>query len=227
MHFQIETSWDRALSQEYQKPYFKELGYFISQERQRGKSIFPPKHLVFNALQRTPYDKVKVVILGQDPYHGLGQAHGLSFSVPMGVRPPPSLLNIFKELVTDVGIKMPQHGCLEKWSEQGVLLLNTLLTVQEGQPLSHQKKGWEQFTDAVIAAVANQQDPVIFLLWGRNAKDKALSVRELACGSKHIILTAAHPSPLSAHNGFLGCRHFSKTNQHLLALGKSPIDWQV
>lgn len=225
MHFSIETSWDKVLSSEYEKPYFIELGHFVKEERLAGKHIFPPRELVFNAFQKTPFKAVKVVIMGQDPYHGLGQAHGLSFSVLQGVRPPPSLQNIFKELAEDIGKLIPSHGCLEAWAEQGVLLLNALLTVEENKPLSHKGRGWEQFTDAVIRALALREDPVLFLLWGRNAIDKCLNVQELSVPSQHSILKAAHPSPFSAHSGFFGCKHFSRANQILIQWGKTPIQW--
>jgi uracil-DNA glycosylase len=165
--------------------------------------------------------------MGQDPYHGVGQAHGLSFSVPKGVKPPPSLQNIFKELHSDLGIPIPNHGCLLKWAEQGVLLLNALLTVQSGKPLSHQRKGWEEFTDAAIRALARRKDPVIFLLWGKNAIDKCTNVPELSLNKQHVILTAPHPSPFSAHTGFFGCKHFSKANELLQTFGKKPIDWSL
>lgn len=225
--FSIEPSWDKVLKKEYAMPYFTKLGELVQEERKSGKNIFPPKGLVFNAFQKTPYDKVKVVIMGQDPYHGAGQAHGLSFSVQKDVRFPPSLQNIFKELASDLGIIPPAHGSLEAWAEQGVLLLNAILTVQEGKPLAHQKMGWEQFTDAAVRVLAEREDPVIFLLWGRNAIQKFTNVAELKAGSHHYILTAPHPSPFSAHSGFFGCKHFSKANAILQALGKAPIDWQI
>jgi uracil-DNA glycosylase len=225
--FTIEDSWDRVLENEYQAPYFNRLAEFVREERAVGKNIFPPKGQTFQALKLTPFDKVKVVIVGQDPYHGEGQAHGLSFSVPKGVRPPPSLQNIFKELHADLGIPIPQHGCLEKWAEQGVLLLNALLSVEEGKPLSHKNLGWERFTDTIIQVLACRQEPVIFLLWGKNACDKCKNVEALQTQKQHVILTAPHPSPFSAHSGFLGCRHFSKTNAQLKEWGKTPIDWQL
>jgi len=226
-HFSIEPSWDNVLREEYTKPYFQSLAQFVKEERSKFGKIYPPKGLVFHAFQKTPYDKVKVVIVGQDPYHGPGQAHGLCFSVQKGVPPPPSLENIFKELKTDVGMEIPNHGCLEKWSERGVLLLNATLTVREGKPLSHHNAGWEQFTDAAIQALARRPDPVIFLLWGKNAIDKCRNVPELSSQLHHFILTAAHPSPFSAYRGFLGCRHFSKANEILKKLGKAPIDWRL
>ncbi len=226
-NFTIETSWDKKLREEYEKSYFVELAAFLKEERIQGKTIFPSKGQTFTAFQKTPYESVKVVIMGQDPYHGQGQAHGLSFSVQKGVRHPPSLQNIFKELASDLGTITPNHGSLEKWAEEGVLLLNALLTVQEGKPLSHQKRGWELFTDAAIRALAKRQDPVIFLLWGKNAIDKCHNVKELKEASQHYILTAPHPSPFSAHGGFFGCKHFSKTNEILKKLGKTSIDWQL
>ena len=221
-HFTISESWDRVLSQEYSKPYFTELAAFVKREREAGKAIYPAKGLVFHALQKTPYDKVKVVIMGQDPYHGAGQAHGLSFSVPKGIKQPPSLKNIFKELEADLGIEAPAHGCLESWAEEGVLLLNATLTVAESSPLSHHKQGWEQFTDEIIKQLTKREDPVVFLLWGRNAIEKCSHV-----DGKHVVLTAPHPSPFSAHTGFLGCKHFSKTNEALKHMGKEPINWQI
>jgi uracil-DNA glycosylase len=226
-NFSIEPSWDAVLRDEYAKPYFQTLAQFIKEERATFGKIYPPKGLVFHAFQKTPYDKVKVVIVGQDPYHGQGQAHGLCFSVQKGVPPPPSLQNIFKELHNDVGMDPPTHGCLEKWTERGVLLLNATLTVREGSPLSHANHGWEQFTDAAIRALAMRKDPVIFLLWGRNAIDKCKNVSELSSQLQHFILTAAHPSPFSAYNGFFGCRHFSRANEILKKLGKAPIDWRL
>ena len=221
-HFTISESWDKVLSQEYEKPYFLELAEFVKQERQSGKAIYPDKGLVFHALQKTPYEKVKVVIIGQDPYHGAGQAHGLSFSVEKGVALPPSLKNIYKELVADIGIEMPSHGCLEAWAGQGVLLLNATLTVAGGAPLSHHKKGWEQFTDEIVRQLSKRQDPIVFLLWGRNAIEKCSHV-----DAHHVILTAPHPSPFSAHSGFFGCRHFSKANKALKDMGKSEIEWAI
>lgn len=225
--FSIEASWDSVLKDEYRKPYFVELASFLKEERANDKRIFPPKGEVFHAFKKTPYDKVKVVIVGQDPYHGFGQAHGLSFSVPVGIKQPPSLQNIFKELNADLGIQPPSHGNLEKWTHEGVLLLNATLTVEESKPLSHHKRGWEQFTDQAIRALALRKDPVIFLLWGKNAIDKCKNVKELVLYKQHYILTAAHPSPFSAYNGFFGCKHFSKANEILLQLNKTPIDWKI
>ncbi len=214
----LESSWKEVLSDELKKPYMTDLAAFVRQEREKYGNIYPPKELVFNALNLTPYEKVRVVIVGQDPYHGPGQAHGLCFSVPKGVEPPPSLKNIFKEIRDDLGLDIPKHGCLLKWAEQGVLLLNATLTVRESSPLSHHKKGWEQFTDAIIRKIAEKKNPVIFVLWGRNAQEKCKDIDQ-----HHIILKAAHPSPLSAYNGFFGCRHFSKINEFL----DNPIDWKL
>lgn len=225
--FKIDSSWREVLRNEYEKPYFGQLLEFIRKERNAGKKIFPPPELVFNAFRKTPYDKVKVLIMGQDPYHGVGQAHGLSFSVQEGVRHPPSLKNIFKELVDDAEVSLPIHGSLDRWAEQGVLLLNAILTVEEGNPLSHSKLGWERFTDAVIRVLALRQDPIIFMLWGENAIRKCVDVPELKEAPRHYILTAPHPSPFSARRGFFGCKHFSKANEILRSIGKTPIDWQL
>lgn len=222
----IEPSWNRVLQEEFRKPYFQSLIEFLKQERRSSIPIYPPKGQVFTALSLTPFDAVKVVIVGQDPYHGQGQAHGLCFSVSKGIAPPPSLKNIFKELHRDLGIQTPSHGCLEKWAGQGVLLLNTILTVRAGAPLSHRNQGWEQFTDAIVKALAERPDPVIFVLWGKNAIDKCSQVPQLSSG-KDLLLTAAHPSPFSAHRGFLGCSHFSKVNNLLKSFGKEPIDWRL
>ena len=189
----------------------------------QGKTIYPPGALIFNAFDKTPFDKVKVVLLGQDPYHGPGQAHGLCFSVPDGVPPPPSLVNMYKELNTDIGMPVPKTGNLTRWAGQGILLLNAALTVRAGEAASHSKIGWMNFTDAVIKKISAEKKGIIFLLWGRFAQDKQV----LIDGTKHFILKAAHPSPLSAHNGFFGCRHFSKTNELLVQQGLDPIDWNV
>ncbi len=214
----LDSSWKEVLEDELQKPYMGHLAAFVKEERLKSGPIYPPKELVFNALNETPFDRVRVVIVGQDPYHGPGQAHGLCFSVPHGIELPPSLKNIFKELRDDLAIALPKHGCLLKWAKQGILLLNTTLTVREGKPLSHAKQGWEQFTDAIIKKVAEKKTPVIFVLWGRNAQEKCASI-----DSRHPILKAAHPSPLSAHSGFFGCKHFSKINTLL----DTPIDWTL
>jgi uracil-DNA glycosylase len=216
-------SWKTPLLPEFQAEYMAQLKAFLADERDKGKTIFPPETDWFRALDLTPLDKVRVVILGQDPYHGSGQAHGLCFSVLPGVRPPPSLVNIYKELENDLGLTRPRHGFLEHWAQQGVLLLNSVLTVEMAKAASHQKLGWERFTDAVIRLVNAKDEPVVFLLWGAYAQKKAAVVD----ASKHLILKAAHPSPLSAHNGFLGCRHFSKCNAYLDAKGMAPIDWSL
>jgi uracil-DNA glycosylase len=185
--------------------------------------IYPPGSLLFNAFNTTPFEKVKVVLLGQDPYHGKGQAHGLSFSVPEGIKPPPSLINIFKELQSDTGVPIPRHGNLSKWAQQGVLLLNACLTVRENDPLSHSKIGWTQFTDSVISTISATKKNVVFLLWGKYAQEKQALIDE----TKHLVLKAAHPSPYSANNGFFGCRHFSKANDYLMKNGLDPIDWAL
>lgn len=219
----IEQSWKEVLKYEFEKPYFKKLKNFIVEEIKSGQSIFPPGPLIFSAFNQTPFDNVKVVILGQDPYHGSGQAHGLSFSVPKGVRPPPSLVNIFKEIYDDLGIPIPTAGNLESWARQGVLLLNATLTVRGRQAGSHQHKGWEEFTDTVIRSISEKKEGVIFLLWGRYAQSK----EPLIDTSRHIIFKAAHPSPFSAYNGFFGCKHFSKTNEVLCTQEKKEINWFV
>lgn len=225
--FEMESSWKEVLCEELQKPYILSLAAFVARERASGCPVYPPEELVFNAFRLTPYSKVKVIIVGQDPYHGTGQAHGLSFSVPKGVPLPPSLKNIFKELVDDVGIPAPKHGCLVSWANQGVLLLNALLTVRHKEPLSHQGQGWELFTDAVIRALAKRSDRLVFVLWGKSAQEKCRPLAFLNGGARHHILLAAHPSPLSATNGFFGCRHFSKINQFLKQEGREAIDWSL
>jgi uracil-DNA glycosylase len=217
------TTWTDILGDEKAKPYFQSILHFLKEESKAGKTIYPPANDMFNAFKETPWDQVKVVILGQDPYHGPGQAHGLSFSVKRGVKPPPSLRNIFQELNNDLNIPIPSHGCLDAWAYQGVLLLNTSLSVEQGKPHSHAKLGWTTFTDKVIEKLNQHPEPLVFMLWGAHAKNKA----ELINASKHLILTAAHPSPFSAHNGFLGCRHFSKANAFLQKNGLKPIDWQL
>jgi uracil-DNA glycosylase len=218
----IEESWKAQLLSEFQAPYFSQLKDFLSDEKLKNKTIYPPGSKIFSAFNRTSFDKVKVVLLGQDPYHGTGQAHGLSFSVPDGIAPPPSLVNMFKELQADCGIPIPKKGNLEKWADQGVLLLNATLTVQANNAGSHQGKGWEKFTDAVIKAISEKKKGVVFLLWGNFAKKKA----ELIDKNKHLVLTAAHPSPL-AGGAFFGCRHFSKANEYLIQQGLEPIDWRL
>ncbi|CAL1371766.1 unnamed protein product [Linum trigynum] len=220
----VEKTWLEALPGELQKPYAKSLCGFLENEiLGRGVPIYPPQHLVFNALNTTPFDRIKVVIIGQDPYHGPGQAMGLSFSVPEGVKIPSSLVNIFKELKQDVGCPVPSHGNLEKWAIEGVLLLNAVLTVREHEANSHAKKGWEQFTDAVIKTISQKKEGVIFLLWGNFAQEKS----RLIDGTKHHVLKAAHPSGLSAHKGFFGCRHFSQANKLLEKMGVPQLDWQL
>ena len=218
----IEESWKAALMNEFQREYFTTLKAFLQQEKKQYV-IFPPGGSIFSAFNHTPFDKVKVVILGQDPYHGPGQAHGLCFSVPPGVPAPPSLVNIFKELKIELGIPVPTHGNLEKWADQGVLLLNATLTVRANLAGSHQKKGWEQFTDQVIRELSAHRTGLVFLLWGNYAKAK----EALIDTSKHYVLKAAHPSPLSAYNGFFGCGHFVQTNKLLLKQGLTPIDWSI
>lgn len=225
-HFELGKSWTKALGDRLNDPYIASLVAFVERERSGGVPVYPPRELVFNAFHMTDFDDVKVVIMGQDPYHGPGQAHGLSFSVPKGIALPPSLQNIFKEQATDIGVTMPTHGCLTKWSEQGVLLLNATLTVRQGEPMSHHGKGWERFTDAVIGALCERKDPLIFVLWGKSAQEKCRHL-ELADGSRHTVLKAPHPSPLSAHQGFFGCRHFSKINAILTERGLASIDWQI
>lgn len=222
----VPESWRMALEPVLALPASRKLGGFLKAEEAAGKRIYPPRGSRLAALALTPLDAVKVVILGQDPYHGPQQAHGLCFSVAHGVRVPPSLVNIFKELKADLGIEVPGHGNLEGWAHAGVLLLNTVLTVEDGRAGSHQNLGWEAITDAAVAAVAARAEPCVFLLWGSHARKKAERVPGLA-GSHHLVLTAAHPSPLSAHNGFHGCRHFSQANAFLEAQGRGPIDWRL
>ena len=218
----IGNSWDNILEEEFEKEYYVNLRRFLQEEYASG-TVYPDMHDIFNALKFTPYDKVKAVILGQDPYHEPGQAHGLCFSVRKGVKPPPSLVNIFKEMKSDLGVKTPEHGNLESWAREGVLLLNTVLTVREHQANSHRGKGWETFTDGVISSLNNREEPGVFILWGANAKAKA----SLITSPRHRIITGAHPSPLSAHNGFWGGRYFSETNRFLEEAGKEPIDWRI
>ena len=217
----MEAGWSEALSEEFSQPYFRQLKSFLLEERQTYR-IYPPGPQIFSAFNFTPISAVRVVIIGQDPYHGAGQANGLCFSVSDGIKPPPSLVNIFKELNTDLGIPIPIHGNLEKWARQGVFLLNATLTVRQGQPASHHGHGWEQFTDAVIRTLSKQCNGLVFLLWGRFAQAK----ENLIDSSKHHILKAAHPSPFSV-TGFYGCRHFSKTNALLVEEGHAPIDWNI
>jgi uracil-DNA glycosylase len=219
----LHPTWLERLGDEFAQPYMGELRNFLVAQREAGKRIFPKGSEWFRALDLTPLDQVRVVILGQDPYHGPGQAHGLCFSVPNGVRPPPSLVNIYKELESDLGIKPAQHGFLEHWAKQGVLLLNSVLTVEMGQAASHRDRGWERFTDAIIAEVNARTEPTVFMLWGSYAQKKAAFVDT----SRHLVLKAPHPSPLSAHSGFFGCGHFSKANAFLESKGLQPVDWAL
>lgn len=223
MNVQIEDSWKAVLKSEFNKPYFLQVVTHLKTERATGATIYPPGQLIFNAFTKTPFDQLKVVILGQDPYHGAGQAHGLSFSVPDGIKPPPSLVNIYKELNKDIGMPIPTSGNLSKWAEQGVLLLNAVLTVRANEPASHAKIGWMDFTNAVIKKISDEKQGVIFLLWGKFAHDKQVLIDE----TKHHVLKAAHPSPFSADKGFFGCKHFSRTNELLMKQGLSPIDWNT
>ena len=224
MDVKIEPSWGAVLKNEFDKPYFQQIVTFLKTEKATGKTIYPPGPLIFNAFNQTPFEKVKVVILGQDPYHGPGQAHGLSFSVPNGIKPPPSLVNIFKEIQSDIGIAMPlQYGNLTRWAEQGVLLLNAALTVRANEPFSHAKFGWADFTDGVIQKISDERKGIVFLLWGKFAQEKQTLIDE----TKHFVLKAAHPSPFSADKGFFGCKHFSKTNDILVKQGLAPIDWKL
>ncbi len=223
MNVKIEASWKEALSDEFKKPYFAQVAEHIKTEKEQGKTIYPPGPIIFHAFDAVPVHKVRVVILGQDPYHGPGQAHGLSFSVQKGVSPPPSLVNIFKELHSDTGMPMPRHGNLEHWATQGVLLLNASLTVRSAEPMSHSKIGWHHFTNAAIAAVSEKGSHVVFMLWGKFAQEKTVFID----GTKHLVLTSAHPSPLSANAGFFGNRHFSKANDYLMKHGIDPIDWSL
>jgi uracil-DNA glycosylase len=223
----LHQSWLEPLQGEFASPYMQALRQFLVAEKQAGKRIFPKGNEWFRALDLTPLEEVRVVILGQDPYHGEGQAHGLCFSVQPGVRTPPSLVNIYKEMETDLGIPPARHGFLEHWAKQGVLLLNAVLTVQMGMAASHQGRGWEKFTDAVIRLINARAEPVVFMLWGSYAQKKAAFVDSVDKGGRHLVLKAAHPSPLSAYSGFFGCGHFSKANAFLKAHGQKPIDWQL
>ena len=230
-HETVPHSWRAALAPVLASPQAVQLAEFLAAEQAAGKTVYPPRGLRLAALDLTPLDRVKVVVLGQDPYHGPGQAHGLSFSVPDGIKPPPSLANLFKELHADLGLPRPASGNLTRWAAQGVLLLNTVLSVEQGQPGSHRGRGWEDVTGAVLAAVAAKPDPCVFVLWGSHAHKQALSVTGLSgsglSASHHLILTAPHPSPLSAHRGFLGCRHFSQANDFLTARGRGAADWRT
>ncbi|HOJ25168.1 MAG TPA: uracil-DNA glycosylase [Bacteroidales bacterium] len=221
MNPHIESSWLEVLKDEFQQPYFLEIKKFLLEDKKKYR-VFPPGQLIFNAFNLTPFDKVKIVIIGQDPYHGYGQAHGLCFSVPKGVVKPPSLQNIFKELKEDLNINPPEHGDLTGWAKQGVFLLNAILTVRENTPESHRNIGWEKFTNAAIENLSNKKEHLVFMLWGAYAQEK----EKLIDNTKHLILKAAHPSPLSANRGFFGCHHFSKANQYLIANNIDPIKWE-
>ena len=218
----LGNSWDKLLAEEFSKNYYQELRKKLAAEY-KTHTIYPAMDNIFNALKYTSYEDVKVLILGQDPYHGPGQAHGLCFSVQKGVDKPPSLKNMFKELESDIGVLPPTHGCLTDWAKQGILLLNTVLTVREGEPNSHKKLGWTIFTDRIIELLNERPDPVIFVLWGRNALEKL----PLITNTHHYVLSAAHPSPLSASRGFFGCKHYSKINEILTSMGKTPINWKI
>jgi len=223
MDVKIEATWKEVLQQEFSKPYFEQIVAFLKIEKAQGKIIYPPGPLIFNAFEQTPFNKVKIVLLGQDPYHGQGQAMGLSFSVPAGIKPPPSLVNIFKEINTDIGLPIPNTGDLTPWAKQGVLLLNAALTVRAGEPNSHSKTGWHLFTDAVIKKISDEKRGVVFLLWGSFAHQKQVLIDE----TKHHVLKAAHPSPFSVDKGFFGCKHFSKANAFLVKQGIDPVDWKL
>src|SRR3569833_925870 len=223
----LDESWRTPLAGEFAQPYMQALKDFLVAEKAAGKQIHPKGGEYFRALDLTPLDRVRVVILGQDPYHGPDQAHGLCFSVKPGVQIPPSLVNIYKELKSDLGIEPVRHGYLEHWAKQGVLLLNSVLTVQMGAAASHRERGWERFTDAIIRLVNAKEEPVVFMLWGSYAQKKAVFVESVERGGRHLVLKAPHPSPLSAHNGFFGCRHFSRANQFLLSRGLKPIQWEL
>lgn len=224
MAIELESSWLEVLHDEFEKDYMLKLKQFLKEEKEAGYKIYPKGADIFNAFKQTPFDELKVVILGQDPYHGINQAHGLSFSVQKGITTPPSLRNIYKELATDIpGFKPPAHGDLTEWAEQGVLLLNATLTVRDGSPASHQKKGWEEFTDEVIKTISDKKEGIIFILWGSYAQAKA----EIIDKNKHFIIKSPHPSPFSADRGFFGSKPFSKTNEILIKEGKKPIDWQI
>lgn len=220
---QLEAGWLDALQGEFGQPYMQQLRAFLQAEKAAGKAIFPPGPLIFNALNSTPLDRVRVVIIGQDPYHGPGQAHGLSFSVPAGVRTPPSLQNIFKEINRDLGLPIPAHGCLQSWADQGVLLLNAVLTVEQGKAGAHARRGWERFTSKVIELINERCEHCVFLLWGSYAQRKGEQIDR----TRHCVLTSVHPSPLSAHRGFIGNGHFSAANDYLVSNGLAPIDWSL
>jgi len=219
----IEASWKVVLEHYLNSAQFAQIVLHIKTEKATGKTIYPPGSLIFNAFTHTPFDAVKVVILGQDPYHGPQQAMGLSFAVPKGIKPPPSLVNIYKELHNDIGMRIPTHGDLTPWARQGVLLLNAALTVRANEPNSHAQIGWHHFTDGVIKTLSNRQEHIVFMLWGKFAQDKVALIDE----TRHLVLKAAHPSPFSADKGFFGCRHFSKANQFLIKAGQQPVDWLI
>lgn len=219
----LEAGWLGLLEGEFSQPYMQDLKAFLLAEKKAGKTIYPPGDQIFSALDSTPFDRVRVVILGQDPYHGPGQAHGLCFSVRPGVRPPPSLMNIFRELERDLGIALPLHGCLQHWADQGVLLLNAVLTVEQGQAGSHQGRGWEQFTDRIVSLLNEKHQGLVFMLWGSHAHKKGQHIDR----NRHLVLKSVHPSPLSAHRGFIGCGHFSRANQWLEQQGKKSVDWSL
>ena len=223
MNVQIEAGWKKVLEPEFNKPYFLQIVHFLKTEKNIGKIIYPPGSQIFSAFEMSPFQKTKLVILGQDPYHGPGQAHGLCFSVPDGVRPPPSLQNIFKELNSDTGMEIPGTGNLSAWATQGVLLLNAYLTVEAGKPMSHSQIGWGVFTDTVIQKLSDLKRNLVFLLWGKFAQDKQVLIDE----TRHLLLKAAHPSPFSADKGFFGCRHFSKANEYLMKNRLDPVDWKL
>jgi len=223
MGVKLHESWLKAIGAEFDQPYMRQLKQFLKAEKQAGKVIYPPGKQIFNALNTTHFNKVKVVVLGQDPYHGPGQAHGLCFSVQPGVPAPPSLVNIYKEIKADLGLAIPRHGYLQSWAQQGVLLLNAMLTVEHARAGSHQRQGWEQFTDAIISALNLQREGLVFLLWGSYAQKKG----QIIDTARHRVLTSPHPSPLSAHRGFLGNKHFSATNRYLKEMGQEEIDWSL
>ena len=223
MDVQIEKSWKDALKQEFNKAYFQQLVMFLKIEKSQNKIIYPPGNLIFNAFNQTSFENVKCVIIGQDPYHNEGQAHGLSFSVPDGIKPPPSLINIYKELKTDIGMPIPKTGNLLPWAKQGVLLLNAALTVRANEPASHAQSGWMDFTNTVISLISEKLSGIVFLLWGKFAQEKQTLIDE----TKHFVLKAAHPSPFSDDKGFFGCKHFSKTNEILMQQGREAIDWKI
>ncbi|MBN2658119.1 MAG: uracil-DNA glycosylase [Spirochaetales bacterium] len=219
----LHDSWLAVMADEFEKPYMTELHHFLVEEKKQGKTIFPPGQQIFSALDRTPFEKVKVVIIGQDPYHGPGQAHGLCFSVQPGVDPPPSLVNIYKEMESDLGLTPPGHGCLNSWADRGILLLNAVLTVESRKAGSHQGRGWEQFTDRVIRELEEKRENLVFILWGSYARKKGNFIRR----DRHFVLESPHPSPLSSYRGFFGSRPFSRTNEYLVKTGQEPVQWKL